>query len=121
MFLLGGTLPVHGLALGTFRLVGPGGFGPPPDREEGRRVLRRAVELGANLIDTADTYGPGYAEELIAEALAPYPDSLVIATKGGSVISAAGEIQANGTPAHLSAACDASRVRLHLDRIPWGA
>jgi aryl-alcohol dehydrogenase-like predicted oxidoreductase len=117
-FLIGGTRPVHRLALGTFRLVGPDGFGPPPDREEGRRVLRRAVELGANLIDTADSYGPGYAEELIAEALAPYPDSLVIATKGGSVISADGEIQTDGSPTRLSAACDASRVRLRLDRIP---
>src|SRR6266545_7362951 len=117
-FLLGGRLPVHRLALGTFRLVGPGGFGPPPDPGEARRLLRRALELGANLIDTADTYGPGYAEELIAEALAPYPDGLVIATKGGSVINADGEIQTDGSPAHLSAACEASRVRLRLDRIP---
>ncbi len=80
---LGGELSVHRLGFGAMRLTGTGIFGHPADREECRRVLRRAVELGVNFIDTADSYGPNVSEELIAEALHPYPDGLVIATKAG--------------------------------------
>ena len=82
-FSLGGDLTVNRLGYGTMRLVGEGAWGEPPDREAARNVLRRAVELGITLIDTADAYGPGIAEELIAEALHPYPANVVIATKGG--------------------------------------
>src|SRR3954447_12683624 len=82
-FNLAGDLPVHRLGYGTMRLVGEGAWGEPSDPEQCRRVLRRAVELGVNLIDTADAYGPEIAERLIAEALHPYPPGLVIATKGG--------------------------------------
>src|SRR5579863_9844470 len=83
VFRIGGDLPVHRLGFGTMRLVGEGAWGEPDDPEECRKVLRRAVELGVNLIDTADAYGPEIAERLIAEALHPYPAGLVIATKGG--------------------------------------
>src|SRR5208282_4138324 len=82
-FSIGGDLPVHRLGYGTMRLVGDGAWGDPADPVEARRVLRSAVELGVNLIDTADAYGPEIAERLIAEALHPYPAGLVIATKGG--------------------------------------
>src|SRR5216684_7564378 len=82
-FLLGGDLPVHRLGFGAMRLTGRGIWGAPADRAEAIAVLRRAVDLGVNLIDTADSYGPFVSEELIAEALHPYPDDLVIATKGG--------------------------------------
>src|SRR5262249_3377482 len=82
-FSLGGDLTVHRLSFGTMRLTGPGIWGPPPDRSEALAVLRRAVALGINLIDTADSYGPFVSEELIAEALFPYPAGVVIATKGG--------------------------------------
>ena len=82
-FRIGGDLPVHRLGYGTMRLVGEGAWGEPRDAEQCRRVLRRAVGLGVNLVDTADAYGPEIAERLIAEALYPYPPGLVIATKGG--------------------------------------
>jgi pyridoxine 4-dehydrogenase len=82
-FLIGGDLPVHRLGYGTMRLVGEGAWGEPADEAEARRVLRRAVEQGVTLIDTADAYGPEIAERLIGETLAPYPPGVVIATKGG--------------------------------------
>jgi pyridoxine 4-dehydrogenase len=82
-FLIGGDLPVHRLGFGAMRITGPGVWGPPEDKPEALAVLRRAIELGVNLIDTAESYGPYVSEELIAEALDPYPKDLVIATKGG--------------------------------------
>src|ERR1700753_820502 len=82
-FPIGGNLEVHRLGYGTMRLVGEGAWGEPPHREDARHVLRRAVELGLAVIDNADAYGPGIAEELVAEALHPYPANVVIATKGG--------------------------------------
>ena len=90
-FLIGGDLPVHRLGYGTMRLVGDGAWGEPSDAAEAKRVLRRAVELGVTLIDTADAYGPEIAERLIAEALAPYPAGVVIATKGGITRTGSGE------------------------------
>jgi pyridoxine 4-dehydrogenase len=91
MLRIGGELEVARLGFGAMRITGPGIWGPPPDRDEAIRVLRRAVELGVNLIDTADAYGPGVSEELIAEALHPYPPELVIATKAGFVRPGPGE------------------------------
>src|SRR2546425_12765620 len=82
-FTIGGDLPVHRLGFGAMRITGPGIWGEPEDPEECRRVLRRCIELGVNLIDTADSYGPEVSERLIGETLHPYPDGLVIATKGG--------------------------------------
>jgi pyridoxine 4-dehydrogenase len=99
------------------RIVGEGVWGDPPDRDRSLRVLRRAVELGINLIDTADSYGPYVSEELIAEALYPYPDDLVIATKGGLERSAPGRWHRNGRPDHLREACEGSLKRLRLERI----
>jgi aryl-alcohol dehydrogenase-like predicted oxidoreductase len=116
-FELGGDLPVHRLGYGAMRLTGEGIWGPPDDREEARRVLRRAVELGVDLIDTADAYGPDVAEELIAEALHPYPEGLVIATKGGLVRPGPGQWTPNGRPDHLREACEGSLRRLKLERI----
>jgi len=116
-FTLGGDLVVHRMAFGAMRLTGKGIWGPPKDREEARRVLRRAVELGVDLIDTADAYGPEVSEEIIAEALHPYPDGLVIATKGGLVRPGPDQWKANGRPDHLRAACEASLRRLKLERI----
>ncbi len=116
-FELGGDLPVHRMGYGAMRLTGEGIWGPPGDREEARRVLRRAVELGVDFIDTADAYGPEVAEEIIAEALHPYPEGLVIATKGGLVRPGPGRWEPDGRPAHLREACEASLRRLKLDRI----
>jgi aryl-alcohol dehydrogenase-like predicted oxidoreductase len=82
-FTIGGDLTVYRLGFGAMRLTGPGSWGPPADKQEAIAVLRRALELGVNLVDTADSYGPGVSESLIAEALYPYPKDLVIATKGG--------------------------------------
>jgi pyridoxine 4-dehydrogenase len=107
-FLLGGELEVRRLGFGAMRIV--------DDRAEGVRVLRRAVELGVNLIDTADTYGAGRSEETIAEALHPYPDGLVIATKGGLGYGFQDRIR-DARPERLRAACDASLRRLKLERI----
>jgi aryl-alcohol dehydrogenase-like predicted oxidoreductase len=124
-FLIGGDIEVRRVGFGAMRITGPGTWGPPPDRAAARALLRRAVELGAQLIDTADAYGPGVSEELIAEALSPY-DGLLIATKGGyertgpSGRSASGELigwTPNGRPEHLRSACEASLRRLELDRI----
>jgi aryl-alcohol dehydrogenase-like predicted oxidoreductase len=98
-------------------LTGLGGWGAPPDPADARRLLRQAVALGVQVIDTADSYGPEVSEDLIAEALHPYPDDLVIATKGGSVRTAPWELHADGRPEHLRAACEGSLRRLRLDRI----
>jgi aryl-alcohol dehydrogenase-like predicted oxidoreductase len=99
------------------RITGAGIWGEPPDRDEAKAVLRRAVELGVNFIDTADSYGPEVSETLIAEALRPYPDDLVIATKGGLERTGPGQWPPNGDPDHLRQACDASLRRLGLDQI----
>ena len=115
---VGGDLTVNRLGFGAMRITGRGVWGDPPDREEAKAVLRRVVELGVNFIDTADSYGPGVSEELIAEALAPYPDDLVIATKGGLERSGPGQWPVNGHPDHLREACDGSLRRLGLEQIP---
>jgi pyridoxine 4-dehydrogenase len=115
---LGGDLPVHRLAFGAMRITGPGIWGEPRDRDEAIATLRRAVEQGINLIDTADSYGPFVSERLIAEALHPYPDDLVIATKGGLTRSGPNRWSADGRPQHLRAACDESLQRLQLEQIP---
>jgi aryl-alcohol dehydrogenase-like predicted oxidoreductase len=99
------------------RLSAPGIWGDPADRDEAKRVLRRAVELGVNFIDTADAYGPATNESLIADALHPYPPGLVIATKGGIVRPSPQRWEADGRPAHLRAACEASMRRLRVERI----
>src|SRR5437764_7306068 len=114
---LGGDLPVNRLGFGAMRITGEGIWGWPPDRENALKVLRRAVELGVNLIDTADAYGPETSELLIAEALHPYPKGLVIATKGGLTKPGAGQWVPNGRPEHLREAVDNSLKRLKLDRI----
>ncbi len=114
---LGGNLTVARLGFGAMRVTGPGILGDPPDREEARRVLRRAVGLGIDFIDTADSYGPRVSEELIAEALHPYPAGLVIATKGGLLRSGAGEWAPDGRPEHLRAALEDSLRTLRLERI----
>jgi aryl-alcohol dehydrogenase-like predicted oxidoreductase len=110
-------MTVNRLGFGAMRITGEGVWGDPPDRESARAVLRRAVELGVNLIDTADSYGPHVSEELIAEALYPYPDDLVIATKGGLERSGPGEWHRNARPDHLRDACEGSLQRLRLERI----
>jgi len=115
--MIGGDLPVHRLGFGAMRITGPDIWGPPRDPAEARHVLRRAVELGVNFIDTADSYGPGASEELIAEALHPYPPGLVIATKGGIVRPKPARWDPDCRPEHLRAACEASLRRLRLERI----
>jgi aryl-alcohol dehydrogenase-like predicted oxidoreductase len=115
---LGGDLTVGRLGFGAMRITGPGIWGEPPDRDEAVAVLRRAVELGVNFIDTADSYGPFVSERLIAEALHPYPDDLVIATKGGLSRSGPGAWGSDGRPQHLRAACEESLQRLRLEQIP---
>jgi pyridoxine 4-dehydrogenase len=115
---VGGDLTVNRLGFGAMRITGDGIWGPPRDREEAKRVLRRAVELGVNFIDTADSYGPDVSEELIAEALHPYADDLVIATKGGLVRPGPNRWDADGRPEHLRAALEGSLRRLKLDTIP---
>ncbi len=115
---IGGDLTVHRLGFGAMRVTGPGIWGDPPDVDEARAVLRRAVELGIDFIDTADSYGPHVSERLIAEALHPYPDDLVIATKGGLERPGPGRWPSNARPDHLRAACDGSLQRLRLDQIP---
>jgi pyridoxine 4-dehydrogenase len=116
-FALGGELRVRRLGFGAMRITGEGIWGPPEDRDEAIATVRRAVELGVNLIDTADSYGPDVSEELIAEALHPYPDDLVIATKGGLTRSGPGQWSPDGRPEHLREACEGSLKRLRVDRI----
>ena len=116
-FLIGGDLRVTRLGFGAMRITGDGIWGAPSNRAEAVRVLRRAVELGINFIDTADSYGPGVSEEIIAEALHPYPAGLVIATKGGYVRPGPNQWVENGKPEHLRSACEGSLRRLRLDRI----
>lgn len=110
-------LAVNRLGYGAMRVCGPSVWGPPKDRAHAHRVLRRAYELGANFFDTADSYGPHVDEELIAEALHPYPKDLVIATKGGLVRPRASAWDENGRPEHLKQAIDGSLKRLKLERI----
>lgn len=114
---LGGELTVNRLGYGAMRITGDGVWGPPKNRAEALRVLKRAIELGVNFIDTADSYGPDVSEELIAEALAPYPKDLVIATKGGWRRPAPGYWAHDASPAHLREALEGSLKRLRLDRI----
>lgn len=116
-FRFGGELPVYRLGFGAMRITGDGVWGPPKDHDEAVRVLKRAVDLGVNLIDTADAYGPNVSEELIAEALYPYPDGLVIATKGGLTRTGPNQWPPNGKPEHLREAIEGSLKRLRLDRI----
>ena len=114
---LGGELSVNRLGYGAMRLTGEGIWGPPKDRKAALAVLRRAVELDVNFIDTADSYGPSVNEELIAEALSPYPRGLVIATKGGWNRPGPNQWTHDATPAHLRKAVEGSLKRLRLDRI----
>jgi pyridoxine 4-dehydrogenase len=115
--LIGNDLRVTRLGYGAMRITGNGIWGEPADRLEAIRVLRRAVELGINFIDTADSYGPHVSEEIIAEALHPYPANLVIATKGGFDRTGPNKWIENGKPEHLRSACEGSLRRLRLDRI----
>jgi pyridoxine 4-dehydrogenase len=115
---IGGDLVVRRLGFGAMRITGPGIWGEPPDADQARATLRRVVELGVTFIDTADSYGPHVSERLIAEALHPYPDDLVIATKGGLVRPGPGRWDADGRPEHLREACEGSLRRLRLDQIP---
>src|ERR1044071_9989252 len=117
MIEIGGDLIVNRMGFGAMRLTGPGIFGPPEDRAEAIRVLRRAVDLGVNFIDTADAYGPYVSEELIAEALHPYPEGLVMATKGGLERPGPDEWTPNGRPEPLRRAIEGSRRRLKVERI----
>src|SRR5271170_2932824 len=116
-FLIAGDLRVTRLGFGAMRITGDGIWGEPADRAEAVRVLRRAVELGINFIDSADAYGPGVSEEIIAEALHPYPAELVIATKGGYERPGPDQWVENGRPEQLGSACEGSLRRLRLDRI----
>jgi pyridoxine 4-dehydrogenase len=116
-FTIGGDLEVHRLGFGAMRITGPGIWGPPEDPEEAKRVLRRVVELGIDLIDTADSYGPEVSENLIAETLHPYPDGLVIATKGGLRRTGPGQWPRDARPERLKECCEGSLRRLKLDRI----
>ena len=115
---VGGDLTVNRLGFGAMRITGSGIWGEPPDLDEAKKVLRRAVELGVNFIDTADSYGPDVSEKLIAEALHPYPEDLVIATKGGLLRSGPGRWEPDGRPEHLREVCEGSLRRLKLDQLP---
>jgi pyridoxine 4-dehydrogenase len=115
---IGGDLTVNRLGFGAMRITGPGVWGEPPNRAQAIATLRRVVELGVNFIDTADSYGPNVSEELIAEALYPYPDDLVIATKGGLVRPGRNRWKNNGKPKHLREVCEGSLRRLRLEQIP---
>ena len=117
IFKIGGDLPVNRLGFGAMRITGEGIWGWPKDRDEARKVLKRAVELGVNLIDTADAYGPETSELLIAEALHPYPKGVVIATKGGNTRPGPNQWVPNGRPDYLKQCVDHSLKRLRLERI----
>lgn len=114
---VGGDLTLKRFGFGAMRITGKGVWGEPRDREEAKAVLRRALALGINFIDTADSYGPEVSERLIAEALFPYPEELVIATKGGLDRPGPDRWEPNGRPEHLRAACEGSLQRLRLDQI----
>jgi pyridoxine 4-dehydrogenase len=114
---VGGDLTVNRLGFGAMRITGRGIWGDPPDRDRAKEALRRAVALDVDFIDTADSYGPEVSERLIAEALYPYPEELVIATKGGLVRPGPGRWVPDGRPEHLRRACEGSLARLRLDRI----
>jgi pyridoxine 4-dehydrogenase len=114
---IGGDFIVNRLGFGAMRITGTGIWGEPADADRARAALRRAVELGVTFIDTADSYGPEVSERLIAEALSPYPDELVIATKGGQVRPGPGRWEPDGRPEHLREACEGSLRRLRVDRI----
>src|SRR6266513_2914219 len=116
-FPIGGDLSVNRLGFGAMRITGEGIWGWPPDRENAKKVLRRAVNLGVNLIDTADAYGPETSELLIAEALHPYPKGLVMATKGGLTRPGPSQWVPHGRPEHLKQAVEMSLKRLRLERI----
>lgn len=116
-FTIGGDLEVHRLGFGAMQLTGRGIWGEPRDRDECIRVLRRALDLGVDLIDTADSYGPFVSEELIREALHPYPDGLVIATKGGLTRAGPGDWRPVARPAYLRQCVEMSLRRLKLERI----
>jgi len=115
---IGGDLTVNRMGFGAMRITGQGVWGPPPDRDVAKAAARRAVDLGVNFIDTADSYGPDVSEELLAEALHPYPDDLVIATKAGLTRPGPGRWETDGRPEHLREACEGSLRRLRLDQIP---
>ena len=115
---IGGDLTVNRLGFGAMRITGPGIWGDPPSRDQAIATLKRILELGVNFIDTADSYGPEVSETIIAEALYPYPDDLVIATKGGLVRPGPNRWEANGRPEHLREACEGSLRRLRLEQIP---
>ena len=115
---IGGDLTVNRMGYGAMRITGSGIWGEPPDREQAKAALRRALELDVNFIDTADSYGPEVSETLIAETLYPYPDDLVIATKGGLVRPGPSRWDADGRPEHLREACEGSLRRLRLEQIP---
>src|SRR3954465_2455719 len=114
---IGGDLEVHRLGFGAMRITGDGIWGPPDDPEEAKRLLRRVVERGVDLIDTADSYGPEVSENLIAEALHPYPDGLLIATKGGLRRTGPGQWPRDLHPERIKECCEASLRRLKVDRI----
>lgn len=115
---IGGELTVNRMGYGAMRITGKGIWGPPKDEDEAKKVLKKAVELGVNFIDTADSYGPFISEELIAEALYPYPDDLVITTKGGLLRTGPDEWPVSAHPSHLQKALDGSLQRLKLEQIP---
>src|ERR1700691_6105719 len=115
---VGGDLTVKRLGFTAMRITGHGVWGDPSDRDQAIATLRRAVELGVNFIDTADSYGPDVSENLIAEALYPYPEDLVIATKGGQVRPGPNQWKPDGRPEHLRSVCEGSLRRLRLDQIP---
>jgi len=114
---IGGDLTVNRLGFGAMRITGPGVWGDPPDRDVAKAALARAVQLGVTFIDTADSYGPEVSENLIAEALYPYPEDLVIATKGGLTRPGPGKWEADGRPDYLRSVCEGSLRRLRLDQI----
>lgn len=115
---VGGDIVVNRFGFGAMRVTGRGVWGEPPDHDEAIAVLRRAVELGVNFIDTADSYGPEVSERLIAEALYPYPEDLVVATKGGLIRTGPNEWPNDARPEHLRDACEGSLRRLRLEQIP---
>ena len=115
---VGGDLTVNRIGFGAMRITGRGIWGDPPSRDQAIATLRRVVELGVNFIDTADSYGPDVSETLIAEALHPYPDDLVIATKGGLTRPGPNRWETNGRPEHLREVCEGSLRRLRLEQIP---